>query len=132
MNIHEYQAKQLLAQYGVSVPQGIPCKSIEEVLPAVEKILAGGNPRVVVKSQIHAGGRGKGTFKNGFQGGVKIAASVDEAVSFAKNMLGNVLVTKQTGPDGRKVGTLLLAAAHKIKKEFYLAVLLDRTNCRPL
>ncbi len=66
------------------------------------------------------------------QGGVKIAASVDEAVSFAKNMLGNVLVTRQTGPDGRKVSTLLLAAAARIKKEFYLAVLLDRTNSRPL
>src|SRR5688572_2162749 len=103
MNIHEYQGKQLLAQYGVSVPQEIPCKSIEEVLAAAEKILASGSPRVVVKSQIHAGGRGKGTFKNGFQGGVKIAASGAEAVSFAKNMLGSVLVTRQTGPDGRKV-----------------------------
>ena len=132
MNIHEYQAKQLLAQYGVSVPQEIPCRSIEEVLPAAEKIVASGSPHVVVKSQIHAGGRGKGTFKNGFQGGVKIAASVDEAVSFARHMLGNVLVTKQTGPDGRKVNTLLLAAAARIKKEFYLAVLLDRTNSRPL
>ncbi len=116
----------------VSVPQEIPCQSSEEVRPAAEKILASGSPRVVVKSQIHAGGRGKGTFTNGFQGGVKIAASVDEAVSFARNMLGNVLVTRQTGPDGRKVSTLLLAAAARIKKEFYLAVLLDRTNSRPL
>ena len=132
MNIHEYQTKQLLTQYGVSVPQEIPCSSIAEVLPAAEKILASGSPRVVVKSQIHAGGRGKGTFKNGFQGGVKIAASVAEAVSFAKHMLGNALVTKQTGPDGRKVSTLLLAAAAKIKREFYLAALLDRTNSRPL
>jgi succinyl-CoA synthetase beta subunit len=132
MNIHEYQAKQLLAQYGVSVPQEIPCRSLEEVRPAAGKILAGGSPRVVVKSQIHAGGRGKGTFQSGFQGGVKIAASVEEAVSFAKNMLGHVLVTKQTGPDGRQVNTLLLAAAAKIKKEFYLAVLLDRANSRPL
>jgi succinyl-CoA synthetase beta subunit len=132
MNIHEYQAKQLLAQYGVSVPEQTPCKSIEEVRPAAQKILASGGARVMVKSQIHAGGRGKGTFKNGFQGGVKIAASVDEAVAFARNMLGNVLVTKQTGPDGRKVSTLLLAAAARIKKEFYLAVLLDRANSRPL
>src|SRR6266498_6081251 len=132
MNIHEYQAKRLLAQYGVSVPQEIPCQSIEEVRPAAEKILAGGSPRVVVKSQIHAGGRGKGTFKSGFQGGVKIAASADEAVSFARQMFGQVLVTKQTGPDGRKVNTLLLAAGSKIKKEFYLAVLLDRANSRPL
>jgi len=132
MNIHEYQAKQLLAQYGVAVPQEIPCKSIEEVHPAAERILNSGSSRVVVKSQIHAGGRGKGTFKSGFQGGVKIAATVDEAVSFAKSMLGNALVTKQTGPDGRKVNTLLLAAAARIKREFYLAVLLDRATSRPL
>jgi len=132
MNIHEYQAKQLLAQYGVAFPFEIPCKSLDEVKPAAEKILASGSPKVVVKSQIHAGGRGKGAFKSGFQGGVKIAGSVDEAVSFAKQMLGQVLVTKQTGPDGRKVNTLLLAAAAKIKKELYLAVLLDRANSRPL
>jgi succinyl-CoA synthetase beta subunit len=132
MNIHEYQAKQLLAQCGVSVPQDITCQSMEEVPSAALKLFASGCARVVVKSQIHAGGRGKGTFKNGFQGGVKIAASAEEAISFAKQMLGNVLVTKQTGPDGRKVHTLLLAAAAKIKKEFYLAVLLDRANSRPL
>ncbi len=132
MNIHEYQAKQLLAQYGVAVSVEIPCKSLDEVRPAAEKILAGGSTKVVVKSQIHAGGRGKGTFKSGFQGGVKIAANADEAVSFAKQMLGNVLVTKQTGPDGRMVNTLLLAAAAKIKKEFYLAVLLDRATSRPI
>jgi succinyl-CoA synthetase beta subunit len=132
MNIHEYQAKQLLAQYGVAVPLEIPCKTLDEVRPAAERILASGSTKVVVKSQIHAGGRGKGTFKSGFQGGVRVAANTDEAVSFAKQMLGQVLVTKQTGPDGRKVNTLLLAAAAKIKKESYLAVLLDRANSRPL
>ena len=132
MNIHEYQAKQLLAQYGVAVPLEIPCKSIDEVRLAAGKILASGSAKVVVKSQIHAGGRGKGIFKSGFQGGVKIAANADEAVSFAKQMLGQVLVTKQTGPDGRKVGTVLLASAAKIIKEFYLAVLLDRATSRPI
>jgi succinyl-CoA synthetase beta subunit len=132
MNIHEYQAKQLLAKYGVAVPLEIPAKSLAEVRPAAEKIAASGSARVVVKSQIHAGGRGKGTFRSGFQGGVKVAASVDEAVVFAEKMLGEVLVTKQTGPDGRRVQTLLLAAGAKIKKEFYLAVLLDRANSRPL
>src|SRR5476651_2831237 len=132
MNIHEYQAKQLLARYGVNVPFEIPSKSLAEVRPAADKIVASGSSRVVVKSLIHAGGRGKGTFKSGFQGGVKVASSVDEAVSFAEKMLGNVLVTKQTGADGRKVQTLLLAAGAKIKKEFYLAVLLDRANSRPL
>jgi len=132
MNIHEYQAKQLLAKYGVAVPLEIPAKSFAEVRPAAEKIAASGSARVVVKSQIHAGGRGKGTFKTGFQGGVKVAASVDEAVAFAEKMLGNVLVTKQTGADGRKVQTLLVSEAAKIKKEFYLAVLLDRAVGRPV
>ena len=128
MNIHEYQAKQLLAKYGVAVPLEIPAKSAGEARPAAEKIAAGGSARVVVKSQIHAGGRGKGTFKSGFQGGVKVAASVDEAVSFAEKMLGQVLVTKQTGAEGRHVQTLLIASGAKIKREFYLAVLLDRAR----
>ncbi|HUA67760.1 MAG TPA: ADP-forming succinate--CoA ligase subunit beta [Candidatus Saccharimonadales bacterium] len=132
MNIHEYQAKQLLAQYGVAVPMEIPAKSIEEARAAADKILSSGHARVVVKSQIHAGGRGKGLFTSGFQGGVKAAATVDEAASLAGKMLGNVLVTKQTGPDGRRVQTLLIASGAKIKKEFYLAVLLDRAVGRPL
>jgi len=132
MNIHEYQAKQLLAQYGVAVPLEIPAKNLEEVRAAAEKILSSGSAKVVVKSQIHAGGRGKGMFTSGFQGGVKAAASADEAVSLAGKMLGNVLITKQTGPDGRRVQTLLIASGAKIKKEFYLAVLLDRAAGRPL
>jgi succinyl-CoA synthetase beta subunit len=132
MNIHEYQAKELLAKHGVPVPLEIPAKSFTEVRPAAEKIAASGSAKVVVKSQIHAGGRGKGTFKSGFQGGVKVAASVDEAVSFAEKMLGNVLVTKQTGAEGRLVQTLLISEGAKIKKEFYLAVLLDRAAGRPV
>jgi succinyl-CoA synthetase beta subunit len=132
MNIHEFQAKQLLAKYGVAVPLEVPAKSFAEVRPAAEKIAAAGSAKVVVKSQIHAGGRGKGAFKSGFQGGVKVASSVDEAVSFAEKMLGNVLVTKQTGADGRLVQTLLISEGARIKKEFYLAVLLDRAVGRPL
>jgi succinyl-CoA synthetase beta subunit len=132
MNIHEYQAKQLLARHGVNVQFGIAVKSLAGVRPAAETISGGGSAAIVVKSQIHAGGRGKGTFKTGFQGGVKVASSVDEAVGFAGKMLGNVLVTRQTGAEGRQVQTLLLAAGAKIKKEFYLAVLLDRANSRPL
>ena len=132
MNIHEYQAKQLLAQYGVAVPQGEPARSVEEAKAAAEKIFGGGGKLAVVKSQIHAGGRGKGTFTSGFQGGVKLAKSVDEVTTLAKTMLGNVLVTKQTGHDGRKVNTLLIASAETIKKEFYIAVLLDRSTSRPL
>ncbi len=132
MNIHEYQAKQLLTQYGVAVPQGQPCKTAEEARAIAEKIFASGSKLAVVKSQIHAGGRGKGTFKSGFKGGVKLAKSADEVFTYAKAMLGEVLVTKQTGPDGRLVSTLLVAAAPDIKKELYLAVLLDRNNSRPL
>ena len=132
MNIHEYQAKQLLAQNGVAVPLEIPARNLEEARAVADKIFSSGIARVVVKSQIHAGGRGKGIFTSGFQGGVKVAATVDEAVSLAGKMLGNVLITKQTGPDGRRVQTLLLASGAKIKKEFYLAVLLDRAVGRPL
>ena len=132
MNIHEYQAKQLLAQYGVAVPLEIPARSLDEARVAAETIVASGSAKIVVKSQIHAGGRGKGRFTSGFQGGVQAASSAAEAVSLAGKMLGNVLVTKQTGPDGRRVQTLLIASGAKIKKEFYLAVLLDRTAGRPL
>jgi succinyl-CoA synthetase beta subunit len=132
MNIHEYQAKQLLQQFGVAVPSGEPCQTVEQARATAEKIFATGQTLAVVKSQIHAGGRGKGTFKSGFQGGVKLAKSVDEVAALAKAMLGQVLVTKQTGPDGRLVSTLLVASAETIKKEFYLAVLLDRATSRPL
>jgi succinyl-CoA synthetase beta subunit len=132
MNIHEYQAKQLLGQHGVSVPPGSPCTTVAEAKAAAEKLFSAGHTLAVIKSQIHAGGRGKGTFKHGFQGGVKLAKSVGDAVNYAENMLGKTLVTKQTGPDGRVVSTILVAAAEDIKKEFYLAVLLDRANSRPL
>ena len=132
MNIHEYQAKQLLAQYGVAVPPGDVCSTPEQAKTVAEKLFGAGNKLVVVKSQIHAGGRGKGTFKSGFQGGVKLCKSVEDVHEKAKAMLGQVLVTKQTGPEGRLVSKLLVAAAEEIKKEFYLAVLLDRETSRPL
>jgi succinyl-CoA synthetase beta subunit len=132
MNIHEYQAKQLLSQYGVAVPAGNVINSAEEAKEIAEKLLAAGNKRVVVKSQIHAGGRGKGTFQSGLQGGVKVCANPDEVYERAKAMLGQVLVTKQTGPEGRLVSKLLVEAASAIKREFYLAVLLDRATSRPI
>src|SRR6267143_966708 len=103
MNIHEYQAKQLFAQFGVAVPPGEVCSTPDEVKTAAQKLRAAGYERVVVKSQIHAGGRGKGTFKNGFKGGVHVCASAQDAFDKAKQMLGQVLVTKQTVPDGRLV-----------------------------
>jgi len=132
VNIHEFQAKQLLAQYGVAVPPGEVCTSPDQARKIAERIFASGEKTVVVKSQIHAGGRGKGTFKSGFQGGVKLCKTADEVFEKAKAMLGNVLVTKQTGPEGRLVSKLLVAGAPPIKKEFYLAVLLDRASSRPL
>ena len=103
MNIHEFQAKQLLGQYGVTVPAGTVCTTPEEVKAAVEKLHANGARTFVIKSQIHAGGRGKGTFKNGYKGGVKVLKSVEEVYDAAKSMLGQILVTKQTGPEGRLV-----------------------------
>jgi succinyl-CoA synthetase beta subunit len=132
MNIHEYQAKQLLAQYGVPVPLGEVADSPEAAKKIAEKIFGAGEKLAVIKSQIHAGGRGKGTFKNGFKGGVKLGKSVDEIYEYAKNMLGQVLVTKQTGPDGRLVSKVLVAAAPEIKKELYCAVLLDRASSKPI
>ncbi len=132
MNIHEYQAKQLLAQYGVAVPAGQVCDTPEAAKAIAEKLFADGEKLVVVKSQIHAGGRGKGTFKSGFQGGVKLCKTAEDVFEKAKAMLGQVLVTKQTGPDGRLVSKLLVAGAPAIKKELYLAVLLDRATSRPL
>ncbi len=132
MNIHEYQAKQLLAQYGVAVPPGEVCDTPEAAKRAAEQLLAKGATLVVVKAQIHAGGRGKGTFKSGFQGGVKLCKTAEDVQEKAGAMLGNVLVTKQTGPEGRLVSKLLVAAAPEIKQELYLAVLLDRTSSRPV
>src|SRR5256885_527522 len=132
MNIHEYQAKQLLAQFGVPVPSGSVATTPEEAKAAAEKLLTDGHKRVVMKSQIHAGGRGKGTFKSGLQGGVKVCSSAGEVYERAKAMLGQTLVTNQTGPEGRVVGKLLIEAASTIKKEFYVAVLLDRGSSRPI
>jgi succinyl-CoA synthetase beta subunit len=132
MNIHEYQAKQLLAQYGVALPAGDVCDTAEAARQIAEKLFTNGATLLAVKSQIHAGGRGKGTFKSGFKGGVRLCKTADEVFNDAKAMLNNVLVTKQTGPDGRLVSRLLIAVAPKIRKELYLAVLLDRATSRPL
>jgi len=132
MNIHEYQAKELLAQYRVTVPPGEVCDTPEAARGIAEQLLAKGASLIVVKAQIHAGGRGKGTFKSGFQGGVKLCKTAQEVFDNAKAMLGNVLVTKQTGPDGRLVSKLLVALAPQIQKELYLAVLLERSSSRPV
>jgi len=132
MNLHEYQAKQLLAQYKVQVPGGEPCTSADEAQSIAEKLFAEGHKMVVMKIQIHSGGRGKGIFKDGFKGGVHLCKSADDVHKKAKAMLGNTIVTKQTGEAGRQVHTLLVASAEKIISEFYLAVLLDRETSQPL
>jgi succinyl-CoA synthetase beta subunit len=129
MNIHEYQAKALLEKHGVAVPKGVATRSTAEFTPALAGFPEG---LVVVKSQIHAGGRGKGTFVDGFKGGVKIAKSKAEALDYAQKMFGNTLVTVQTGPAGRKVQTIYFTQASSIKKEYYLAILLDRASSRPV
>ncbi|PTX97971.1 ADP-forming succinate--CoA ligase subunit beta [Opitutus sp. ER46] len=129
MNIHEYQAKALFAKFGVPVPSGAPAKTPEEFVTALAQLPEG---VTVVKSQIHAGGRGKGTFTDGLKGGVKVCKSKAEAREAAAKMLGNTLVTLQTGPAGRKVQTIYFEVGSQIKKEYYLAILLDRATSRPV
>ena len=132
MNLHEYQAKQLLARHGVEVPGGQPCTTAAEARTIAEGLFAEGREMVVLKIQIHSGGRGKGVFKDGFKGGVHLCKSADDVHEKAKAMLGNTIVTKQTGEAGRQVHTLLVASGEKIVDEFYLAVLLDRETSQPL
>jgi succinyl-CoA synthetase beta subunit len=130
MNIHEYQAKELLAKYGVPVPAGYPAMSVEEAVEAAKK-LAG--PLWVVKAQIHAGGRGKGKFKElpeSAKGGVRLARSIDEVRDNAAEMLGKTLVTVQTGPHGKQVQRLYITDGVDIAKEYYLALLVDRETGR--
>ncbi|MFT3829310.1 MAG: ADP-forming succinate--CoA ligase subunit beta [Opitutaceae bacterium] len=129
MNIHEFQAKALFEKFGIAVPRGVPAKSVTEFASAVQTL---GDGPSVVKAQIHAGGRGKGTFVDGYKGGVKIAKTPTEAIEIARHMLGNTLVTLQTGPAGRKVNTIYFTEAVTIKKEYYLAILLDRGSSRPV
>ncbi|MCM3610816.1 ADP-forming succinate--CoA ligase subunit beta [Planococcus sp. MERTA32b] len=116
MNIHEYQGKQVLKQYGVSVPEGHVAFSPEEAVKAAKEL---GSDVVVVKAQIHAGGRGKA-------GGVKLAKNLDEVREYAKELLGKVLVTHQTGPEGKEVKRLYIEAGSNIEKEYYLGLVLDR------
>jgi succinyl-CoA synthetase beta subunit len=130
MNIHEYQAKELLAKYGVPVPAGYPALSVEEAVEAAKKLPG---PLWVVKAQIHAGGRGKGKFKElgpDAKGGVRLARSVDEVRLAAAEMLGKTLVTVQTGAAGKQVQRLYITDGVDIAKEFYLALLVDRETGR--
>lgn len=132
MNVHEYHARELLAAHKVALPPGDVCNTPEGARKIAEDLLAGGAKLLVVKSQIQAGGRGKGTFTNGYKGGVKLCKTAAEAEELARAMLGNVLVTKQTGPQGKMVRNVIVALAPDIQKELYLAVLLDRSTSRPV
>ena len=120
MNIHEYQSKAILKSYGVNVPNGLPAFSVDEAVKNAKEI---GSPVVVVKAQIHAGGRGKA-------GGVKLAKNIDEVKKYATEILGKTLVTKQTGPAGKKVNRLLIEEGSNIKKEYYLSFVIDRQTAR--
>jgi succinyl-CoA synthetase beta subunit len=120
MKIHEYQGKEILRKFGVTVPRGIPCMTVEEAVKAAETL---GGPVWVVKAQIHAGGRGKG-------GGVKVAKSIDQVRQYANAILGMQLVTHQTGPQGQKVRRLLIEEGADIKKELYVSMVTDRVSQR--
>ncbi|HEY8333233.1 MAG TPA: ADP-forming succinate--CoA ligase subunit beta [Tardiphaga sp.] len=130
MNIHEYQAKAVLKDFGVPVSKGVPILRAEDSDVAAKQL---GGPIWVVKSQIHAGGRGKGKFKEasaGDKGGVRLAKSIDEVNQFAREMLGATLVTVQTGPAGKQVNRLYIEDGSDIEKEFYLSLLVDRETSR--
>jgi succinyl-CoA synthetase beta subunit len=129
MNIHEYQAKQLFQQFGIATPKGAAAETPEEA----EKIATGlKTSNLVVKAQIHAGGRGKGTFANGFKGGVHLCKTPAEARELATKMLGQTLVTHQTGPAGKVVRKVLVAESVDIAREVYFAILMDRAACAPV
>ena len=130
MNIHEYQGKAVLKEYGAPVSAGFPALSVAEAVEAAKKLPG---PLYVVKSQIHAGGRGKGKFKElpaDAKGGVRLAKSIEEVESHAREMLGNTLVTLQTGPAGKQVNRLYIEDGSDIAKEFYLSALVDRETSR--
>src|SRR5713226_10149542 len=125
MNIHEYQAKELLQKFGVATPRGKVASTLDEAEQVAREL---GDADLVVKAQIHAGGRGKGTFTNGFKGGVHLCKSPSEARELAAKMLGQTLVTHQTGPAGRVVNKVLVTESAEIAREIYFAILLDRKS----
>ncbi|MEC9037723.1 MAG: ADP-forming succinate--CoA ligase subunit beta [Verrucomicrobiota bacterium] len=128
MNIHEYQAKELFEQFNVPSPKGRVAETAEQAQQIAEEL----SGQVVIKAQIHAGGRGKGTFKNGFEGGVHLSESAEEIGNIAQQMIGQVLVTHQTGDSGKVVNKVMVAQAVDITKEYYLAILMDRENRSPV
>ena len=129
MNIHEFQAKDLFDKFGVPTPAGKVASTAAEAKAAAEEL---GGKGIVVKAQVHAGGRGKGTFKNGFQGGVHVVSSAEEAGEIAGKMIGQTLVTHQTGEEGKLVRQVLIAKSVDIDHEHYLSILIDRETNQPV
>jgi succinyl-CoA synthetase beta subunit len=129
MNIHEYQARELFKKFGVATSRGEAATTPDEALKVAESL---GETQIVVKAQIHAGGRGKGVFKNGFKGGVHLCKTPIEARDVASKMLGQTLVTHQTGEEGRVVNKLFIAEAVDISRELYFAILFDRATSGPM
>lgn len=130
LNIHEYQGASLMSKYGVNVPKGIVVSSVAEVKQAIRDAFPG-EKEVVVKSQVLAGGRGLGTFKNGFEGGVHIV-KIDEAEDIAAKMLGQILITRQTGPEGKPVNKVYICQKLSLANEMYFAITLDRVSAGPV
>ncbi|RFC47969.1 MAG: succinyl-CoA synthetase beta subunit [Verrucomicrobia bacterium] len=128
MNIHEYQAKQLFDEFQVASPKGKVAETAEQARQAALEI----GQNLVIKAQIHAGGRGKGTFKSGFQGGVHLCSSPEDVEAKARQMLGQVLVTHQTGPEGKLVSKVMVAESVEIARELYFAIVMDRATERPV
>ena len=129
MNIHEYQAKEILTKFGADNPRGSVARTPADAERVAREL---GTNSIVVKAQIHAGGRGKGTFANGFKGGVHLCKTSSQARDLAAKMLGQTLVTHQTGPEGRQVNQVLVAESVEIEKEFYFAILMDRATGKPV
>ena len=129
MNIHEYQARELLQKFDVATTRGKVASTLDEAEQIAREL---GDVEIVVKAQVHAGGRGKGTFKNGFKGGVHVGKTPEEVREVAAKMIGQILVTHQTGPAGRTVNKVLVAESADIAREIYFAILLDRATAAPL
>lgn len=132
LNLHEYQSKELMASYGVRVQRGKVAHSAEEALEAAKELKASNAKDLILKAQILAGGRGKGHFDTGFKGGVKICSEPEEVFENAKKMLGNKLITIQTGPEGQPVEKVLVHEGVDFSKELYLAILMDRAFGGPV
>mgnify|MGYP000495029350 CR=1 FL=1 len=132
LNVHEYVGMEIMEKYGINVPKGRVLTAADEAPAAYDALTTDDNKDVVIKSQILAGGRGLGTFKNGFKGGVHMANSASHAEEISSKMLNQVLVTKQTGEQGRPVDTLMMVERVFIRRELYLSLTLDRETCGPL